>query len=63
MDVKNAFLNDFINEEVYVEQSPNFQSFNFPTHVFKLKKTLYSLKQTPRAWHERLSKFLLKKCF
>ena len=43
MDVKNAFLNDFINEEVYVEQPPGFQSFNFPNHVFKLKKTLYGL--------------------
>ena len=63
MDVKSAFLNDFINEEVYVEQPPGFQSFNFPNHVFKLKKTLYGLKQAPRAWHKRLSKFLLKKGF
>ena len=60
MDVKSAFLNGFINEEVYVEQPPGFQSFNFPNHVFKLKKALYSLKQAPRAWYERLSKFLLK---
>ena len=57
------FFNGFINEEVYVEQPPNFQSFDFPNHVFKLKKTLYELKQAPRAWYERLSKFLLKKCF
>ena len=49
MDVKNAFLNGFINEEVYVEQPPEFGSFNFPNHVFKLKKTLYGLKQAPRA--------------
>ena len=48
MNVKSDFLNDFINE-VYVEQPPGFQSFNFPNHVFKLKKTLYSLKQAPRA--------------
>ena len=39
MDVKSAFLNGFINEEVYVEQPPDFQSFNFLNHVFKLKKT------------------------
>ena len=58
MDVKNAFLNGFINEEVYVEQPPGFGSFNFPNHVFKLKKTLYGLKQEPRAWYERLSKIL-----
>ena len=52
-----------INEEVYVEQPPNFQSFNFPNHVFKLKNAFYGLKQAPRAWYERLSKFLLKKGF
>ena len=63
MDVKSVFLNDFINDEVYVEQPPDFQSFNFPNHVFKLKKTLYGLKQALRAWYERLSKFLLKKGF
>ena len=49
MDVKSAFLNGFINEEVYVEQPPGFQSFNFPNHVFKLKKALYVLKQALRA--------------
>ena len=48
---------------MYVEQPPGFQSFNFPNHVFKLKNTLYGLKQTPRAWYERLSKFLLKRGF
>nr|CAN65058.1 hypothetical protein VITISV_008902 [Vitis vinifera] len=63
MDVKSAFLNGFINEEVYVEQPPGFQSFNFPNNVFRLKKALYGLKQAPRAWYERLSKFLLKKGF
>ena len=63
MDVKSAFLNGFINEEKHVEQPPDFQSFNFPNHIFKLKKAFYGLKQTPRAWYERLSKFLLKKGF
>ena len=60
MDMKSVFLNGFINKEVYVEQPPGFQSFNFPNHVFKLKRALYGLKQAPRAWYERLSKFLLK---
>ena len=59
MDVKNAFLNGFINEEVFVEQPPGFESFNFLNHVFKLKKALYILKQAPRSWYERLSKFLI----
>ena len=63
MDVKNAFLNGFINEEVYVAQPPKFKSFNFPNHVFKLKKTLYGLKQAPRAWYERLIKFLISSGF
>ena len=63
MDVKSAFLTSFINEEVCVEQPPDFQSFNFPNHVFKLKKEFYGLKQAPRAWYERLSKCLLKKGF
>ena len=44
MDVKSAFLNDFIEEEVYVEQPPGFKNFDFPNHVFKLLKALYRLK-------------------
>ena len=63
MDVKSAFLNGFINEEVYVEQPPGFGSFNFPNHVFKLKKALYGLKQAPRSWYERLSKFIISSGF
>ena len=63
MDVKSAFLNGFINEEVYVEQPPSFQNFEFSNHVFKLTKALYGLKQAPRAWYERLSKFLLENSF
>ena len=61
--IKSAFLNGFIEEEVYVEQPPDFESFNFPNHVFKLSKALYGLKQAPRAWYERLSNFLLEKGF
>ena len=63
MDVKSAFLNGIINEEVYVEQPPSFESFKFPNHVFKLKKALYGLKQAPRAWYARLKKFLLENGF
>lgn len=63
MDVKSAFLNGFIEKEVYVEQPPGFESHEFPNHVFKLRKALYGLKQAPRAWYERLSGFLIKNGF
>jgi len=63
MDVKSAFLNGFIQEEVYVDQPPGFENSEKPNHVLKLKKALYGLKQAPRAWYERLSKFLLEKDF
>ncbi|GKC25151.1 retrovirus-related pol polyprotein from transposon TNT 1-94, partial [Tanacetum coccineum] len=49
MDVKSAFLNSFINEEVYVAQPPGFIDFEKPDHVYKLKKALYGLKQAPKA--------------
>ncbi|GJU59007.1 retrovirus-related pol polyprotein from transposon TNT 1-94 [Tanacetum coccineum] len=59
MDVKSAFLNGFINEEVYVAQPPGFIDFEKPNHVFKLKKALYGLKQAPKAWYDRLKAFLI----
>ena len=63
MDVKSAFLNGQIQEEVYVEQPPGFEDSQKLYHVYRLKKALYGLKQAPRAWYERLSKFLLEKNF
>lgn len=63
MDVKSAFLNGYIMEEVYVEQSPGFKDDLKPYHVFKLKNALYGLKQAPRAWYKRLSKFILDQDF
>ncbi|GJQ91131.1 retrovirus-related pol polyprotein from transposon TNT 1-94 [Tanacetum coccineum] len=60
MDVKSAFLNSFINEEVYVAQPPGFIDFEKPDHVYKLKKALYGLKQAPKAWYDRLKAFLIK---
>ncbi|KAH9657810.1 Integrase catalytic domain-containing protein [Citrus sinensis] len=49
MDVKSAFLNGYIMEEVYVKQPPNFENEKFSNHVYKLSKALYGLKQAPRA--------------
>ncbi|GKB97369.1 retrovirus-related pol polyprotein from transposon TNT 1-94, partial [Tanacetum coccineum] len=63
MDVKSAFLNGKISEEVYVQQPPGFESSEFPNHVCKLDKALYGLKQAPRAWYETLSKFLIQHKF
>ena len=53
----------YFNEEVYVSQPPRFENFEYPNHVYKLKRALYGLKKAPRAWYERLSKFLLEQGF
>jgi hypothetical protein len=58
MDVKSAFLNGPIKEEVYVEQPPGFENSEYPNHVYKLSMPLYGLKQAPRAWYECLRVFL-----
>lgn len=50
----------YIMEEVYTEQPSGFENVEFLNHVFKLDKSLYELKQAPRAWHEKLSKFSLE---
>ncbi|WVZ70033.1 hypothetical protein U9M48_018737 [Paspalum notatum var. saurae] len=59
MDVKSAFLNGFIEEEVYVRQPPGFESAKFSDRVYKLRKAFYGLKQALRAWYVRLKSFLL----
>ncbi|GAA0148641.1 transmembrane signal receptor [Lithospermum erythrorhizon] len=60
MDVKSAFFNRIIQEEVYVEQPKGFVDPSNPDHVYRLKKALYGLKKAPRDWYERLTTFLLK---
>ena len=54
MDAKSAFLNGFIEDEVYVKQPPGFVDSTHPDFVFKLEKALYGLKQALRAEYERL---------
>ncbi|GJR55746.1 retrovirus-related pol polyprotein from transposon TNT 1-94 [Tanacetum coccineum] len=63
MDVKTAFLNGDLQEEVFVSQPEGFEDQENPTHVYRLKKALYGLKQAPRAWYDTLSKFLLANNF
>ena len=59
MDVKFVFLNVILDEEVYIEQPKGFVDSNKKDMVCKLHKALYSLKQAPRAWHERLHNYLI----
>ncbi|GKF85122.1 retrovirus-related pol polyprotein from transposon TNT 1-94, partial [Tanacetum coccineum] len=63
MDVKTAFLNGELKEEVYVSQPGGFIDPDRPNHIYRLKKSLYGLKQAPRAWYDTLSKFLLAQGF
>ncbi|GJV04276.1 retrovirus-related pol polyprotein from transposon TNT 1-94 [Tanacetum coccineum] len=63
MDVKTAFLNGNLQEEVYVSQLDGFVDLDKPNYVYKLKKALYGLKQAPRAWYNMLSSFLISNDF
>ncbi|GJZ87940.1 retrovirus-related pol polyprotein from transposon TNT 1-94 [Tanacetum coccineum] len=63
IDVKSAFLNGKLKEEVYVKQPPGFESSKFPNYVCKLDKALYGLKQALRAWYETLSTYLTEHKF
>ncbi|GJY14280.1 retrovirus-related pol polyprotein from transposon TNT 1-94 [Tanacetum coccineum] len=63
MDVKTAFLNGPLKEEVFVSQPNIFEDPDFPNHVYCLKKAIYDLKQAPRAWYDKLSSFLIEHHF
>ncbi|GJY13990.1 retrovirus-related pol polyprotein from transposon TNT 1-94 [Tanacetum coccineum] len=63
IDVKTAFLNGNLREEVYFSQPDGFVDKDKPNHVYKLKKALYGLKQSPRAWYDMLSSFLISQDF
>ncbi|GJY74728.1 retrovirus-related pol polyprotein from transposon TNT 1-94 [Tanacetum coccineum] len=63
MDVKMAFLNGELKEEVYVSQPEGFVNQDNPSHVYKLKKALHGLKQAPHAWYNMLSSFLISQQF
>ena len=63
MDVKSAFLNGILQEEVYVEQPKGFVDPHRSDDVYKLKRALYGLKQAPRAWYDRLTAYLTEHGF
>nr|GEX06428.1 hypothetical protein [Tanacetum cinerariifolium] len=63
MDVKTAFLDGSLKEDVYVCQPEGFIDADYPSHVYKLKKALYGLKQASRAWYDELSTFFLQSGF
>jgi hypothetical protein len=63
MDVKSAFMNGSIKEEVYAEQPSSFKSEGYPNHIYKLYKTFDEFKQAPRALYECLRDFLIDNGF
>ncbi|GJU47649.1 copia protein [Tanacetum coccineum] len=63
MDVKTAFHNGPLKEEVYVSQPDRVVDPDFPNHVYRLKKAIYVLKQAPQAWYDKLSSFLVEHYF
>ena len=63
MDVKSAFLNGDLEEEVYMEQPEGFSLTGKEDYVCRPKKALYGLKQAPHAWYSRLDKYLRKQGF
>ena len=58
MDVKTIFLNGVVEEEVYVEHPLGFETHDRESHVCRLKKDLYGLKQEPRTWYDKIDSFL-----
>nr|GEZ33889.1 copia protein [Tanacetum cinerariifolium] len=63
IDVKTAFLNGILKEEVYVGQPLSFVSKQYPNHMYAQDKALYGLKQAPRAWYDVVLKFLIDSDF
>ncbi|KAE8683276.1 TMV resistance protein N-like [Hibiscus syriacus] len=63
MDVKSAFLNGVLEEELYIQQPSGYEVKGHEDKVLKLKKALYGLKQAPRAWNSRIDKYFQENGF
>ena len=63
MDVKSAFLNGVLEEEIYIEQPPGYMKIEEEKKVLKLKKVFYGLKQAPRAWNTRIDTYFKENGF
>ena len=59
MDVKTAFLNGQIEEEVYIEHSKGFETFHHESHVCRIKRALYRLKRAPHAWYTKIDNYFI----
>ena len=57
MDVKTVFLNEVIEEEVYIKNPKGFEIFSSESHVCRLKRAMYGLKQAPRAWYTLIDSY------
>ena len=57
MDVNIIFLNGMIEKEVYIEQPEGFETLDHESHVCRLKRALYMLKQAPHAWYTRIDSY------
>ena len=60
MDVKTVFLNEDLEEEIYMDQPENFVELRQESKVFKLTKSLYGLKQAPKQWHENFDSCMIE---
>jgi len=60
MDVKTTFLNDMIEEEVYVEHPEGFETFDRESHVCRLMRTSCGLKQSPHVWYTRIDSYFTR---
>ena len=63
MDIKSTFLNGHLEEEIYVEQPHGYELPGQENKVYILKKTLYGLKKSPRAWYSRIDSYLTQNGF